>query len=257
MDLCAHTSHDKLAANAMISTDEAVALLSIQRRIEAACARVGRLPNSVTLIAATKTVSAARLKKYFEAGLRDAGENYVQEGAAKIEALGREVNGEALTWHLIGALQRNKARDAVRLFDVIHSVDRLSLAKALNAAAAEIGKVQNVLLQVNIGDESSKAGCAVNELPALWRACHELPNLSVRGLMALPPYESEPESSRPYFRRLRELRKALHEPGRSDWNALSMGMSNDFEIAIEEGATMVRVGTALFGARKVLENMEK
>ena len=225
-----------------------LALTEIQRRIEAACTRAGRDAASVTLIGASKNVAAPRLSKYFEAGLKHVGENYVPEGQSKIERL----KNEAVTWHLIGALQRNKASAAVRDFDWIHSVDRLSLARAIDNAARGIGKVQPILLQVNLGEESSKGGCAPRNLLDLWRECAELPQLSVRGLMALPPMSVDAEASRPYFQRLRELRDELRgeEKGvQSTLSELSMGMSNDFEIAVEEGATFVRVGTALFGSR--------
>ncbi len=235
-------------------------LRHIWQRIEGACERCGRNPAEITLIGASKTVSVARLQEFSAAGLRDFGENYVQEAAHKmtemsqVEALSSTRNHErALQWHFIGALQSNKAREVVGRFALIHSVDRTSLAQALNKEAQSQNVVQRVLLQVNIGDEANKAGCDINELPDLWKFCAELPNLEVRGLMCLPPANDDAEQSRPYFRRLRELRDELNQSstrkGSFEISELSMGMTNDFEIALEEGATMIRIGTGLFGER--------
>ncbi len=218
----------------------------IRTRIEAACARAGRDSSSVTLIGASKTVSAARLEEFFAAGLRDFGENYVAEGVEKVRHFQeRDLNA---IWHFIGALQSNKARQAVAHFDLIHSLDRLSLARELDKEARKFGKIQRVLIQVNVGNEASKAGIAPAALPTFLNDISRLENLQVEGLMSLPPFRKNPEDSRPFHRLLRELRAALPS---SVFRLpdLSMGMSNDFEIAIEEGATMVRVGTALFGAR--------
>lgn len=229
-------------------------LFGIRARIEAACVLAGRNPDDVTLIGASKTVSPERLQPFIKDGLTDLGENYVQEGIAKIGAL-PEYSGR---WHFIGALQSNKARDVVRNFDLVHSVDRVSLANALDKAAREQGKIQEVLLQVNIGDETSKAGCSLHDLSTLARHCAGLQNLAVRGLMCLPPYNEDAEQTRPYFQKMREARDELlaemgdvfAQDGEKSAQHLSMGMSNDFEVAIEEGATMVRIGTQLFGARE-------
>jgi len=228
-------------------------LFEIRARIKAACARAGRNPAEITLIGASKTVSPERLRPFINEGLNDLGENYIQEGVAKTKAL-PEYSGR---WHFIGALQSNKAREAVRYFDLVHSVDRVSLANALDKAAREAGKVQEVLLQVNIGDESSKAGCKLHDLSTLARHCAGLENLAVRGLMCLPPYDEDAEHTRVYFGQMRQAREELladlgdrfaQDGAKSGWH-LSMGMSNDFEVAIEEGATMVRIGTGLFGTR--------
>lgn len=225
-------------------------LQQLQARIEAACAR-GRRDTNVILIGASKTVPAERLRGFLKAGLRHAGENYCQEGVAKIEALREtgmkdaQMKPGAATWHFIGALQSNKARLAAEYFDCVHSVDRVSLARALDKSAREIGKVQRVLLQVNVSGEGSKGGCTPDALEALIQACETLDNVRVEGLMALPAYETEGEKVRPSFALLRALRDR-HLPG----GALSMGMSNDFETAIEEGATHIRLGTVLFGGRK-------
>jgi pyridoxal phosphate enzyme (YggS family) len=183
-------------------------------------------------------VDAERIRLAIAAGVAALGENRVQEAREKIEALGRPV-----PWHLIGSLQTNKAKDAARLFDWIHSVDRLELARELSRRAHGAERTLDVLLQVNLGDEPQKGGVAPAEVKGLREAMAGLPGLRVRGLMAIPPVTESPERTRPYFRRLRELRDEL------GLEHLSMGMSADFEVAIEEGATMVRVGTAIFGPR--------
>lgn len=208
----------------------------VQESVARACARARRAPDSVLLIAVSKTMEIERVRLAIEAGVAALGENRVQEAKEKIEALGRPV-----PWHLIGSLQTNKARDAARLFDWVQSVDRLELAQELSRRAA--ARRLNVLLQVNLGDEPQKGGVAVAELKRLHEVVAALPNLAVRGLMAIPPVTGEPEQARPYFRRLRELRDEL------GLEHCSMGMSADYEVAIEEGATMVRVGTAIFGPR--------
>jgi hypothetical protein len=219
-------------------------LQEVRLRIEAACARANRPVSDVTLVGASKRIPAERLVPFFEAGLVDFGENYVQEGLGKIHDF--EAAGLRANWHLIGALQTNKARDAVRHFGLIHSVDRPSLAEALDKAAANAGKVQDVLLQINLAGEESKAGCAPESAAELLEQIRAFPQLRCLGLMSLPPYLEEPEAMRPYHAQLRELRDKL-APG--SLPILSMGMSNDFEVAIEEGATHVRVGTRLFGGR--------
>ncbi|HKX01885.1 MAG TPA: YggS family pyridoxal phosphate-dependent enzyme [Methylomirabilota bacterium] len=207
----------------------------VQEAVARACARAGRSPDHVLLIAVSKTMDVERVRLAIAAGVAALGENRVQEAKEKIEALGRPV-----PWHLIGSLQTNKARDAARLFDWIHSVDRLDLAQELSRRA---DRALNILLQVNLGDEPQKGGVAPAELKRLHEMVVALPNLKVRGLMAIPPATEQPEQARPFFRQLRELREQL------GLEHCSMGMSADFEVAIEEGATMVRVGTAIFGPR--------
>lgn len=207
----------------------------VQEAVARACARAGRSPDHVLLIAVSKTMDVERVRLAIAAGVAALGENRVQEAKEKIEALGRPV-----PWHLIGSLQTNKARDAARLFDWIHSVDRLDLAQDLSRRA---DRALNILLQVNLGDEPQKGGVAPAELKRLHEVVAALPNLKVRGLMAMPPATEQPEQARPFFRQLRELREQL------GLEHCSMGMSADFEVAIEEGATMVRVGTAIFGPR--------
>jgi PLP dependent protein len=210
----------------------------VQEAIARACARAGRSPDHVLLIAVSKTMDVERVRLAIEAGVAALGENRVQEAKEKIAALGHPV-----PWHLIGSLQTNKARDAARLFDWIHSVDRVELARELSRRAHSAERELSVLLQVNLGDEPQKGGVAPAELKPLLEAVSTLPGLRVRGLMAIPPAAADPERTRPHFRRLRELRDEL------GLEHCSMGMSADYEIAIEEGATMVRVGTAIFGPR--------
>jgi PLP dependent protein len=210
----------------------------VQAAIARACARAGRSPDDVLLIAVSKTVEVERITLAIAAGVAALGENRVQEAREKIETLGRPV-----PWHLIGALQTNKAKDAARLFDWIHSVDRPELARELDRRARGLGRTVDALLEVNVGEEPQKSGVRPHEIKPLLDALAGLSGIQIRGLMAIPPAAPDPEQTRPYFRRLRELRDA------AGLEHLSMGMSADFEVAVEEGATMVRVGTAIFGPR--------
>jgi pyridoxal phosphate enzyme (YggS family) len=213
-------------------------LEKVQQAVERACARAGRKPDDVLLIAVSKTVELARITLAIEAGVKALGENRVQEAKEKVAALGKPV-----PWHLIGSLQTNKGKEAVHLFDWIHSVDREELARELDRRALQAGYVLKVLVQVNVGDEPQKGGVQPAELKPLLDAMTGCRNLTVRGLMCIPPAAESAEESRGWFKRLRELRDA------SGLEHCSMGMSGDFEVAIEEGATMVRVGTAIFGPR--------
>jgi pyridoxal phosphate enzyme (YggS family) len=215
----------------------------VRQAIAAAARRAGRDPDGVRLVAVTKTVPPERIREAVAAGLTVFGENRVQEARDKIPALPPE-----LTWHMVGALQRNKARLAARLFGMIESVDRMSLARTLSDAA---GAPLPVLVQVNIGREPQKAGVHPDGLPELLRQLAGLDGIAVRGLMAIPPWEDDPEASRPHFRALRELAAAMRrlEIAGVALDELSMGMTSDYEVAIEEGATLVRVGTAIFGPR--------
>ena len=213
-------------------------LEAVHERVARACERAGRKPDDVLLIAVSKTVETERIRLAVAAGVEALGENRVQEAKEKVAELGRSV-----PWHLIGSLQTNKARDAVQLFDWIHSVDREELARELDRRAHQHERRVKVLVQVNIGDEAQKGGVRPAELAPLLDAMGALPNLDVRGLMCIPPVEEAAEASRPWFKRLRDLRDAAR------LEHCSMGMSGDFEVAIEEGATMVRVGTAIFGPR--------
>lgn len=221
-------------------------LIEIQHRITSAITNANHQNETVTLIGASKTVSAEHLRPFVQNGLRDLGENYIQEGIAKQS----ELEDLDICWHFIGALQSNKSKQAVAHFDWIHSVDRISVIKALEKEAALADKTIKVLLQVNVGDEYSKAGCSADELEKLAEFCLKQPHLQLRGLMCLPPFCENAEDVRPYFLLLRDLRDGLKSTFKLDQLELSMGMSHDFEIAIECGATMIRVGTALFGERQ-------
>ncbi|HEX9417766.1 MAG TPA: YggS family pyridoxal phosphate-dependent enzyme [Methylomirabilota bacterium] len=213
-------------------------LEKVQQAVEHACRRSSRKPDDVLVIAVSKTVEIERIKLATEAGVKALGENRVQEAKDKVAVLGRPV-----PWHLIGSLQTNKAKDAVQLFDWIHSVDREELARELDRRAHQAERRVRVLVQVNIGLEPQKGGVQPAELKPLLDAITGCRNLDVRGLMCIPPATESAEASRMFFRRLRELRDA------AGLEHCSMGMSGDFEVAIEEGATMVRVGTAIFGPR--------
>jgi pyridoxal phosphate enzyme (YggS family) len=226
----------------------AARLALVRRRIETSAERCGRAPEDVTLIAVSKTHPPEILQRAIAAGVLDLGENRVQEADAKITEVGRE----RARWHLIGHLQANKARRAVALFDVVHSLDSASLARRLDRLCAEASRAElPVLIQVDLAGEETKSGVVEDELPRMLEAVAACERLRLSGLMTLPPFFSDAELARPYFRRLRELRDALASNGNFGpaGGALSMGMSHDFEVAIEEGATMVRVGTAIFGAR--------
>ena len=232
-----------------MSTEEratlAAARARVLDRIAAAAARAGRDPSAVTLVAVCKTVPAERVRAAVAAGLDVLAENRVQEAAAKIP----EVAGAQ--WHLVGPLQSNKARRTVELFDVIESVNRLDLAQRLDRIAGEIrpGRSLPVLLQVNVADDPAKAGFDPGELAAVLAAILALPGLRVDGLMTIGRLEATAEACRPTFRSLRELSELLRPRHPALGGALSMGMTDDFEVAVEEGATIVRVGRALFGAR--------
>jgi PLP dependent protein len=226
-------------------------LLALRARITSAARRVGRDPAKITLIGVTKRIDASRVAEALSLGLSDLGENYVQEARQKIhavrEALAAGKLPQAARWHGIGQLQRNKVREAVALFDVIHSVDRIPLAQELDRRAGQAGRRLEVFLQVNLSGEAQKGGVLPGLLGELAAECAKLPHLVPLGLMALPAESRDPETARPVFAALRELRDAL---GSDRFVALSMGMSHDFEVAIEEGATHIRVGTALFGPRE-------
>jgi pyridoxal phosphate enzyme (YggS family) len=222
-------------------------LQAVRDRIAAACSRCGRAPSDVTLVGVSKTHPASAVRAAFAAGLRDFGENRVQEAEAKSAELA-DLRAAGLRWHLIGHLQANKAKKAAALFDVVHSVDGAALGARLDKAAAEQGRVLPVLVQVDLAGEATKYGLEEAGLMAALEALRASGSLRVEGLMVLPPYFEDPEAARPFFRRLRDLRDKAVARGLGGAQ-LSMGMSHDFEVAIEEGATLVRVGTALFGER--------
>ena len=218
--------------------------------IARAARTAGRNPDEITLIAVTKTFGIDVVRAAVAAGAQDLGENYIQEAREKITTL-TEPAGPRPRWHFIGGLQKNKAKYAVRLFDLIHSVDSVELAAELDKRAGLEGKRQDVLIQVNISEEDQKSGVSADGIIQLARSVSVFENLSVRGLMGMPPFGLDPEISRPYFVTLRGLSERIEEeciPG-IGMEELSMGMSNDYAVAVEEGATMVRVGTAIFGSR--------
>ena len=220
----------------------------VRSRIEAACERVGRDPNEIKLVAVSKTHPGSVIREGIDAGLTAFGENKVQEAESKINEVGRE----SAEWHLIGHLQSNKARKAAQLFDVIQSVDSIELAERLERICEEENRTElSILVQVDLAGETTKSGIPefeLGELVEFFRGCE---SLRFDGLMVLPPFFDDPEATRPYFKRLREIRDRLVAIGAfaNGRGELSMGMTNDFEVAIEEGATIVRVGTAIFGER--------
>jgi PLP dependent protein len=217
--------------------------------IRSAAEKIGRRPDSVRLVAATKTVTADRIREGIAAGLSILGENRVQEALPKVEALAPA----PVRWHFIGHLQRRKVRSIVGMFELIHSVDSLDLAQEIDRRAGEAGQSQDILLEVNIGGETTKGGFHQDGLVQLVSTMAALPHIQIKGLMAIPPPTAESELARTHFIRLRELAEAIAAqriPG-VVMDELSMGMSNDYEIAVQEGATLVRVGSAIFGARHV------
>lgn len=216
----------------------------IKERIEAACQRAGRASSEVLLLPVSKGHSAEAVAEAAALGLRSFGENKVQEAKAKIPQC-----PNALAWHMIGHLQSNKCRDAMQSFSMIESVDSVDLAQELNKWAEKLGKRMPILLEVNVAGESSKYGFTSEAALAALESINQLPRLEIHGLMTIAPFTPAPERARPYFRALRELRERCNEILGAPLPHLSMGMSGDFEIAIEEGATIVRIGTALFGER--------
>jgi pyridoxal phosphate enzyme (YggS family) len=230
-----------------MTTQIADNIRTIRNRMAAAAARAGRDPAGIRLMAVSKTVEPERIRQAIDAGVGLLGENYVQEAREKIPAVGQTVQ-----WHMIGHLQTNKVKYVVTLFDWIHSVDRLGLAQELSRRAGQHGRTLNVLIEINVSGEASKNGARPADVLELARQVAALPNLSVRGLMTMPPYSDDPENSRPYFVALRRLRDELAAaalPGVA-MAELSMGMTDDFEVGIEEGATIIRVGRAIFGERR-------
>lgn len=222
---------------------------TVYKRISHAAMRAGRKPDEVKLIAVTKTVEAERIREAIEAGLLIFGENRVQEAQKKITNDELQVYRAKVQWHLIGHLQKNKAKYAVRFFDLIHSVDSSGLAEELDRCAEKIGKIQDILVEVKLSYEPSKHGIEKSELMELLRKVSNMKHLNLRGLMTVPPFSEDPEEARSCFRELRKLRDEAAAQGLV-LPELSMGMSDDFETAIEEGATMVRIGSAIFGERK-------
>jgi len=219
----------------------------IRRRIDAAAAKSLRSSDAITLLAVTKTVSPSKIQEAIQTGIQAVGENYIQEAREKIALIGKRVE-----WHMIGHLQTNKAKYAVKLFDYIHSVDRLDLAREIDKRASLAGRKINILIEINVSGEKTKNGIPAAQAIGFIKDISPLGNLSVNGLMTMAPYSENPENSRPYFSELRAIRDHIEEEGIAgvSMKELSMGMTDDFEIAVEEGATIVRIGRAIFGERQ-------
>lgn len=229
-------------------------LEEIKARIFKAAERSSRDPSQIKLVAVTKQVDADKIREAISAGVTIIGENRVQEASRKYEQIGPS----GLTWHLVGHLQTNKTKRALEVFDFIHSVDRLSLAEEINHRARQMSKVVPVLVQVNVTAEESKFGLRENQLFPLLSRIDGLEHLQIEGLMTIAPLTTDPEETRPYFRRLRQIAEEIEQ---RNWKSikmryLSMGMSNDFEIAVEEGANMVRIGSAIFGGGAIKDNAD-
>ncbi len=222
---------------------------NIYRKISSAAIRSGRSPFDVKLVAVTKTVSLEKIQEAVDLGLRLFGENRVQEAQKKIEFCKAHCKDSTIEWHLIGHLQKNKAKTAVHLFDVIQTVDSIELAELINKYAEKQGKTQRILIQVKLSEEETKHGVPKEYLGHLIKAIAKFKNLRLEGLMTMPPFFDDPDRSRPYFQKLRALRDKA-EDSEMKLPELSMGMTNDFEVAILEGATIVRIGTAIFGERR-------
>ncbi len=218
----------------------------IRENIAEAALRSGRNPSDIRLMGVTKTVDDDRIMEAIDCGVDIIGENYVQEGKRKIEKMGKTVE-----WHMIGHLQSNKAKYAVRLFDMIHSIDRMGLAQELDKRSRNAGMKSKILIEVNVSGEETKSGVPKEQAISLVKDIATLENLSIRGVMTMPPWFDDPEDARPYFVALRELRDMIVEENIEgvEMVELSMGMSGDYQVAVEEGATIVRIGTSIFGER--------
>ncbi|GAB6071649.1 YggS family pyridoxal phosphate-dependent enzyme [Venenivibrio stagnispumantis] len=221
-------------------------VLKIFEKVKISAEKSGRKFEDIIILAASKTQPIEKILKAYEAGIRYFGENKVQEGISKIEAL-KDIKD--IHWHLIGGLQTNKAKYAVKYFEMIHSVDRKELSDELDKRAKKENKIMPVLIEVNVGEEETKYGVKPKDLFNLYEYCLTKENLDIQGLMCIPPYSENPEDSRKYFIMLRQLKEELENKFNKKLKHLSMGMSHDFEVAIEEGATIVRIGTAIFGKR--------
>ncbi len=224
-------------------------LSEVKQRIDGAAARAGRDPNEITLVTVTKGFPVSRIVEAVEAGAVALGENRAKEAAEKFEVLGREVEGRQLSWHIIGTLQTNKVKYVIGFADLIHSVDRPAVAEEIDKRAQAAGKIQPVLIEVNVSGEKAKAGTTPDELTSLIDLTRRLPNLLVKGLMTMAPAVNEPEEARSCFRLLKGLFDEQRSRLPESFDTLSMGMTGDFEIAVEEGATLVRIGRAIMGER--------
>jgi len=222
-------------------------LLKIRERIASSCAKAGRLNVEVTLVCVSKSRSLEEIQEVLAAGIGDIAENKVQEALSHYKAIADRSYARQIKWHMIGHLQTNKVKEAVRIFDLIHSVDSFRLAEEINKQAAKIDKIQDILVEVNTSQEESKFGVKPGQLLELVKAIPELKNVRLLGLMTMAAQSADPQRSRPCFRKLRELKEQINKfSGPDKLVHLSMGMSDDFEVAVEEGATLVRIGTAVF-----------
>ncbi|MBF0210777.1 MAG: YggS family pyridoxal phosphate-dependent enzyme [Desulfamplus sp.] len=229
-------------------------LATIKTQIAYAAKSCGREPEEITLVAVSKKKDVDTVLDAINSGVKILGENYIQEATDKIDAIGQEIDLNIdldIQWHFIGHLQSNKAKVAVEYFDLIHTVDSLKLAKEIDRQAKKIGKIQDILIQVNISQEETKSGAAADDAISLAQSISSLKSLSLKGLMGMPPFFDEPERARPYFRELAKIRDRIENMHITSISMehLSMGMSGDFQVAIEEGSTMVRIGTSIFGTR--------
>jgi len=229
-----------------MGTDIAANIAAVKQRIAAAAERGQRSPDSVKLLAVTKTVPVPVIEEAIRAGITALGENYVQEAREKIAIIGRSI-----PWHMIGHLQTNKAKYAVTLFDYVHSVDRLDLAAEIDTRAGRAGRQINILIEINVSGEKTKNGIPAGKAVALLQDLSAMQHIAVKGLMTMAPYSDDPETSRPYFRELKNLQQNIIRAGITGihMEELSMGMTDDFDVAVEEGATLVRIGRAIFGER--------
>jgi pyridoxal phosphate enzyme (YggS family) len=219
----------------------------VKQRIDDAAIKAGRNPEEITLVTVTKGFPISRIVEAIEAGADTLGENRAKEAAEKFDVLGREVEGRGISWHIIGTLQTNKVKYVIRFADLIHSVDRPALAAEIDKRAKAAGKIQPILIEVNASGEKAKAGVDPDDLAALIETACRMPNLNVRGLMTMAPAVSDPEEARPHFKLLRELFEGQKDRLPGTFDILSMGMTGDFEVAVAEGATLVRIGRAIMG----------
>lgn len=230
----------------------AKAIKIVLEKIHSACTKAGRNAEDIKLIAVTKTIELPKIIEAVNAGIKILGENRVQEAQKKVMSDEFSVTSNKIEWHLIGNLQKNKAKFAVQLFNLIHAVDSIELAKEVNSRAERTGKIQRILVQVKFSEEKTKHGISEKALIPFVEKIAELKHLKLEGFMTMPPFFDDPEKARPYFKKLRDIRDNINAVRITQYalQDLSMGMSGDFEVAIEEGSTMVRIGTAIFGERK-------
>jgi len=225
-------------------------LFYLKERIARACAKIGRDPATITLVAVTKTRTAREIRETLEAGVTDIGENRIQEAVIKYEELiTSELAARTIKWHMVGHLQTNKVKEAVRIFDLIHSVDSIRLAQEIDKQAARINKIQDILIEVKTSPEATKFGLKPDELVRIIEEIAKLKNINMNGLMTIAPVAEYPEESRPYFKMLRELKDKINPLTNNQLTVLSMGMTDDFEVAIEEGADIIRLGRAIFSCQ--------